>query len=64
RVRERVAARLQQARARLAEVQSTAMDRAKATGAAADHYVHDRPWHAIGAAAAAGMVIGLLIGRR
>ncbi|WP_110690681.1 glycine zipper domain-containing protein [Salinicola endophyticus] len=29
-----------------------------------DRYVHDHPWRAIGAAAAAGAVIGLLLGRR
>jgi ElaB/YqjD/DUF883 family membrane-anchored ribosome-binding protein len=63
-IRERVSARLQQARARLAEAQSGALDRAKAAGQAADHYVHDKPWQAIGAAAAVGMVVGLLVSRR
>jgi ElaB/YqjD/DUF883 family membrane-anchored ribosome-binding protein len=29
-----------------------------------DTYVHDNPWKAIGAAAGAGLLIGLLIGRR
>jgi ElaB/YqjD/DUF883 family membrane-anchored ribosome-binding protein len=63
-LRERVQARLTQARERLAAVQATAVERAKAAGQAADHYVHEKPWQAIGAAAAVGMVIGLLIGRR
>ncbi|MDH4051325.1 MAG: DUF883 family protein [Rubrivivax sp.] len=63
-LRERVQARLTMARERLVEVQGRAVERAKAAGLAADHYVHEKPWQAIGAAAAVGMVIGLLIGRR
>jgi ElaB/YqjD/DUF883 family membrane-anchored ribosome-binding protein len=64
RLRERVGTRLASARVRLAEAQASAVERAKAAGQAADHYVHDKPWQAVGAAAAVGMVIGLLIGRR
>lgn len=64
RLRARVQERLARARERLVEVQATAAARAKAAGQAADHYVHEKPWQAIGAAAAVGMVIGLLIGRR
>lgn len=63
-LRERVQARLVRARERLAELQTQAMERAKAAGQAADHYVHEKPWQAIGAAAAVGVVVGLLIGRR
>jgi len=29
-----------------------------------DAYVHEHPWHAIGIAATAGVLIGMLIGRR
>lgn len=63
-MRERVQLRLASARERLAALQASALERAKAAGQAADHYVHEKPWQAIGAAAAVGMVIGLLIGRR
>lgn len=63
-LRARVQERLHGARHRLSEMQSAAVERAKAAGQAADHYVHEKPWQAIGAAAAAGMVVGLLIGRR
>lgn len=63
-LRAKVQARLASARQRLVEVQGRAVERAKAAGQAADHYVHEKPWHAIGAAAAVGMVIGLLVGRR
>lgn len=31
---------------------------------ASDDYVHDEPWRAIGAAAVAGLLLGLLVGRR
>ena len=63
-LRSRVQERLHGARERLAAAQESAVERAKAAGQAADHYVHEKPWQAIGAAAAVGMVIGLLIGRR
>ena len=29
-----------------------------------DDYVHDHPWQAIGAAAAVGFVVGLMMNRR
>jgi len=32
--------------------------------AATDEYVHESPWSAIGLAAAVGVVIGILVGRR
>jgi ElaB/YqjD/DUF883 family membrane-anchored ribosome-binding protein len=63
-MRERVTARLASARERLAALQASAIERAKAAGHAADQYVHEKPWYAIGAAAAVGVVVGMLIGRR
>lgn len=63
-LRERLQLRLSQARDRLAVAQESVVERAKAAGHAADDYVHDKPWHAIGIAAAVGMVVGMLIGRR
>ena len=38
--------------------------KAKAAALAADDYVHENPWQAVGIAAAAGVVLGLLISRR
>ena len=49
---------------RVQDLQDSAVARAKAAGHAADDYVHEHPWKAIGAAAGIGMIIGLLIGRR
>jgi ElaB/YqjD/DUF883 family membrane-anchored ribosome-binding protein len=63
-LRTRMQERLQQAKTRLLDLQDTAVARAKAAGHAADDYVHEHPWKAIGAAAGVGMIIGLLIGRR
>ena len=63
-VARRMQERLQQAKHRLQDLQETAVARAKAAGHAADDYVHEHPWKAIGAAAGIGMIVGLLIGRR
>jgi len=63
-LRVRMQERLQQAKIRLQDLQDNAVARAKAAGHAADDYVHEHPWKAIGAAAGVGMIIGLLIGRR
>lgn len=62
--RAKVEAQLANARQRLVQVQETAVAKAKAAGHAADDYVHDHPWKAVGAAAGVGLIIGLLIVRR
>ena len=63
-VRSRVQARMNQAKADLVHLQEVAIVKAKAAGHAADEFVHDNPWKAIGIAAGAGMLLGLLISRR
>ena len=63
-VRSRVQARMNQAKADLVHLQEVAVVKAKAAGHAADEFVHDNPWKAIGIAAGAGMLLGLLISRR
>lgn len=60
RLEERVAA----ARTQLAAAERAAVDGVKQAGRAADNYVHDNPWPAIGASAGVGLLLGLLIGRR
>lgn len=62
--RVRVEHRLAAAKDRLAQLQEAAVAKAKAAGVAADDYVHEHPWKAIGAAAGVGLIVGLLIGRR
>ena len=51
-------------RARLADASEAAVGTARKTAAAADDYVHDRPWTVIGVTAAAGILIGFLAARR
>jgi ElaB/YqjD/DUF883 family membrane-anchored ribosome-binding protein len=63
-LRQRVQERLAHAKANLAHLQDTAIEKAKAVGHATDDYVHDHPWKAVGMAAGVGLIVGLLIGRR
>jgi len=63
-LRARVQDSLARARDGLAQAQEAAITKARAAGRAADEYVHDNPWRSIGIAAGAGLVVGLLIGRR
>ena len=60
--------RMQQAllelKPRLAGAEAVLKDKARAAAHAADEYVHDNPWVAMGVATGLGVVIGLLIGRR
>ena len=63
-LRSQVEAKLLAARSRLQEMQGDAVDSAKAAARVTDDYVHDNPWQAIGAAAALGFLVGLLMNRR
>lgn len=63
-MRGRMQTRIDQAKASLHQMQEASLAKAKAAGHAADEYVHDNPWKAIGAAAGVGLIAGLLIGRR
>ena len=63
-LRARIRERLDDAKERLADAQHEALRRAKAAATATDDYVHDNPWQAIGVAAAIGLAVGVLIGRR
>jgi ElaB/YqjD/DUF883 family membrane-anchored ribosome-binding protein len=63
-LRSQVESRLLSARARLQQLEGQAVDQAKYAVRATDDYVHDNPWVSIGAAAAVGFVIGLLLSRR
>jgi ElaB/YqjD/DUF883 family membrane-anchored ribosome-binding protein len=62
-LRERVQAQLELVKGRLAEAQSSATARARAACANTDRYVHERPWQAVAAGAAAGFVFGVLLAR-
>lgn len=62
--RERIQASLASAKVKLVDAERVALEKAKETAKVADEYVQDNPWQAVGIAAAAGFVLGLLIGRR
>lgn len=53
---------LRATKARLADLEHTAVEKAKATAQATDHYVHEKPWQAIGITAGVGVLVGLAIG--
>jgi len=63
-LRAQVEAKLLAAKLRLQEMQGDAVDRARDAARATDDYVHDNPWKAVGAAAAVGFVVGMLMTRR
>jgi len=63
-LRARIRDRLDGAKERLVDAQHEAVERAKKVAGATDDYVHSHPWQALGAAAAVGVAIGVLIGRR
>ncbi len=63
-LRARVRDRMDKARAELANLQDAALNHARDAAKATDHFVHDRPWTAVGVAAGVGLLVGLLIGRR
>jgi ElaB/YqjD/DUF883 family membrane-anchored ribosome-binding protein len=62
--RERAEDSLYAARERLGEMQKELIDQTRELAESADSYVRKNPWQAVGIAAAAGLVVGLLITRR
>lgn len=63
-LRERISGRLRDAKVRIADAEEVLADRAKAAARATDDFVHEQPWKAVGVAAALGLALGVLIGRR
>ncbi|MBI2734551.1 MAG: DUF883 domain-containing protein [Aquabacterium sp.] len=63
-LRKRVQATLSNAKTGLIEAQAAVVDKAKAAAKVTDEYVHENPWKSISIAAGAGLLIGLLLGRR
>ena len=46
------------------EEERALLEKTKQAARATDDYVHDNPWQAVGVAAAIGLALGVLIGRR
>jgi len=62
--RTRAEETLKAARAKLATMDDAMIERAKDAARATDDYVHEHPWSAVGVAAVAGLLLGVLISRR
>jgi len=62
--RERFRSRLADARSKMYDLSDVARVRGREAVRVADDYVRDSPWVAVGAAAGAGFLIGVLLARR
>ena len=60
-VRARAEESLSAARERLGQIRDDAVDRARELASSGDEYVRRNPWQAVGIAAGAGLLVGLLI---
>lgn len=63
-LRARARRNLAVARDKLADADAALRAGARRALNVTDDYVHDNPWSSIGAAAAIGMLVGVLLGRR
>ena len=63
-VRAKAEASLHAAKDKLEDLQGDLLEKGKAATKAADEYVHENPWKAVGIAAGVGLIVGLLISRR
>ena len=62
--RERIQASLATAKVKLSEAERALLEKTKQAAKATDDYGRDNPWQAVGIAAVAGLVLGILISRR
>lgn len=63
-LRDRIKVRLADAKIRLLRAEEVLVAKTKASAQATDEFVHESPWAAVGIAAGAGLLIGMLIARR
>lgn len=62
--RTRAEETLRSAREKLAHLDDAVIDQAKEAARSADEYVRKNPWGAVGIAAVAGLLVGVMISRR
>lgn len=62
--RDKFESRLRQAKYELRQLEDATLYRARRAARATDHAVHEHPYTAMGIAAGAGLLIGMLISRR
>jgi len=60
----RFSSTLKNAKSTLADTQDSFVARTKEAAASTDKYVQENPWRSVGAVALAGLLIGLVIGRK
>ena len=63
-LRERLTIRLRDTKERIVDLEVALVEKSKAAARATDDFVHEEPWKAVGVAAAVGLALGVLIGRR
>jgi ElaB/YqjD/DUF883 family membrane-anchored ribosome-binding protein len=63
-IRARAEESLRVVKARIAQEQMALIVKTREMATAADGYVHENPWVAVGLAASFGLLVGLLSGRR
>lgn len=61
-LKERVQDQLYKAKAQLHDLEHSVVDKARRTAARTDELVHEQPYYAMGVAALAGLVVGVLLG--
>ncbi|MDP2143289.1 MAG: DUF883 family protein [Gallionella sp.] len=61
--RERIQESLVAAKERMVAAERAVVEKTKQAAKATDEYVHENPWKAVGIAAGAGLIIGMLISR-
>jgi ElaB/YqjD/DUF883 family membrane-anchored ribosome-binding protein len=63
-LRARVDQALKTMKTRVSETHEAVVERARADARAANAYVHGNPWKAVGIAAGAGLLVGVVLARR
>jgi ElaB/YqjD/DUF883 family membrane-anchored ribosome-binding protein len=63
-LRARIKERMLDARIRLDAAEAVLVDKTRAAARAADDYVHESPWQAVGIGAGVGFLVGFILGRR
>ena len=62
--RARIQKSLHVVKGRLMSAETALIERSRVAAKATDQYVHDNPWKAIGISVCAGVIVGMLVGRR
>ena len=63
-MREAALRSLRQTREAIYDTQEELMEKGRQAVKVTDHYVHDKPWQAIGLAGVVGLLFGMLVGRK